>query len=211
MNDIKWADVLGPLASTFAPVLGGLIAGPAGAAVGGVLGKALASAMGVDATPEAVREAVQADPAKAEETIRALGLDPALVATLGSVEALELARERIAAEDRAGARAQTMTLASNGSPIAWGAPVVSTLVVAGFLAMVAALLFRTIPDTAVTNILLGTLAAAFVQVVNYWLGSSAGSKTKDTTIRAIAEDRAEPAPRGDRFSNLRPPSVGTLQ
>jgi hypothetical protein len=167
--------------------------------------------MGVNATPEAVLDAVQADPAKAEETIRALGLDPALVATLGGVEALELARERIAAEDRAGARAQTMALASTGSPIAWGAPVISTLVVAGFLAMVAALLFRTIPDTAVTNILLGTLAAAFVQVVNYWLGSSAGSKAKDITIRAIAKDQAEPTPRGDRFSNLRPPSVGTLQ
>jgi hypothetical protein len=197
MNDIKWADVLG-----------GMIAGPAWAAC---WARRWRRPWASRQPPDAVRKAVQTDPAKAEEAIRALGLDPALVATLGGVEALELARERIAAEDRAGARAQTMALATAGSPIAWGAPVISTLVVAVFLAMVAALLFRTIPDTAVRNILLGTLAAAFVQVVNYWLGSSAGSEAKDTTIRAIAENRAEPAPRSGRFSNLRPPSVGTLQ
>lgn len=197
-----WKDVLGPLALNIAPVLSGLIAGPAGAAVGGVLGKALASAMGVDATPEAVREAIQADPEGAEKTIRALGLDPALVATLGGVEAVELARERIAADDRQSARAQTVELAKAANPIAWGAPLISAVVTIGFLALSAAMLFKQIPDTQAFLLIIGAMIAAFTQVVAYWLGSSIGSKTKDVTLRAIAEDRAEP----DRPTrNLRPP------
>lgn len=44
-----------------APVLGGIIGGSAGSAVGGALSLA-ASALGVDATPEAVMQAVKDDP-----------------------------------------------------------------------------------------------------------------------------------------------------
>ena len=210
MNDIRWADVLGPLASTFAPVLGGMIAGPAGAAIGGVLGKALASAMGVEATPDAVRKAVQADPAKAQETICALGLDPALVATLGGVEAMELARERIAAEDRRDARAQTRDLAGQGSPIAWGAPAISVIIVVGFVSLTIGMFFRVIPETPIMSMVVGAWISLATGVCQYWVGSSVGSKNKDVTIRNIAQDRPNPALRDDRFSSLRPP-IGELQ
>lgn len=198
-----WSAVLGPIANAVAPVLGGLIAGPAGAAVGGVLGKALASALGVPDTPEAVGKAIQADQGRAQEVMRQLGLDPALVATLGGVETVELARERLAMEDRKSAREQTMNLAGQGSPIAWGAPAVSFVVTLGFMGLTGALMFRAVPDTQAFLLIVGAMIAAFTQVVAYWLGSSVGSKVKDATLSRIYQDEAAPA-RADRYANLRP-------
>ena len=209
MTDIKWTDVLGPLASSFAPVLGGLIAGPAGAAVGRVLGGAIASGLGVEPTPDAVSQAIQADQGKAADIMRGLGLDPGLVATLGGVEAVQLAQERIAAEDRASAREQTIELAKAASPIAWGAPIVSAVVTAGFLLLAILMLFRAVPDTQAFNLIIGAMIAAFTQVVAYWLGSSVGSRAKDQMIRELSADAA-PAAQPARKYDLRPP-VGRLQ
>ena len=36
------------------------------------------------------------------------------------------------------------------------------------------------------NIMLGSLAASFGAVVQYWVGSSAGSRDKDATVAALA-------------------------
>jgi hypothetical protein len=63
---------------------------------------------------------------------------------------------------------------------------VSLIVTMGFVVVL--WLFLTKPvqltDNALTvvNVLVGTLAAAFTQVVAYWLGSSAGSARKDEII-----------------------------
>lgn len=87
------------------------------------------------------------------------------------------------------ARATTVRLAESGSAISWGAPVISVIVVIGYLGLVFALLFKTIPDNQVTLVLFGGLSAAFAQVINYWLGSSAGSATKDIALKQIAAKR----------------------
>ena len=66
--------------------------------------------------------------------------------------------------------------------------VVSILVVAGFLAVVFIWLVRPLQSQSegvltVVNILVGSLGTAFSQTVQYWLGSSAGSKNKDEIIK----------------------------
>ena len=210
MTDIKWTDVLGPLANTFAPVLGGLIAGPAGAAVGRVLGSAIAAKLGVEPTPQAVSEAIQANQGEAADIVRQLGLDPALVATLGGVEAVELARDRIAADDRVSAREQTINLAKASSPIAWGAPVVSGVVTVGFLLLAVLMVFKAVPDTQAFNLIIGAMIAAFTQVVSYWLGSSVGSRAKDQTIRELSAESPPVPVAPSHYDHLRPP-VGRLQ
>ena len=64
----------------------------------------------------------------------------------------------------------------------WGAIVISVMIVGGFMSMVALIMIRPIPAGSETlvNVVFGTLGGMTVQVANYWLGSSAGSASKDT-------------------------------
>jgi hypothetical protein len=49
-------------------------------------------------------------------------------------------------------------------------------------------MFVSIPASsqAVAYMLMGSLATAFTQVLNFWLGTSVGSKEKDNTISRFA-------------------------
>lgn len=84
------------------------------------------------------------------------------------------------------ARAALSQLASMGSPMAWGAPIVSVIVTAGFFVT----LYLIITDglspnlkdgqtLQIVNIVIGALTAGFATVVSFWLGSSQGSRNKD--------------------------------
>ena len=76
-------------------------------------------------------------------------------------------------------------LAGMGSAMAWGAPVVSLVVLATFGCVVTLVLLHGIPtgsSEAVLNVLLGTLGAMAMNVVGYWVGSSAGSARKDERL-----------------------------
>ena len=74
-----------------------------------------------------------------------------------------------------------------GRIIGIAAPLVSGIVTIGFLSILAIWLFHPPqPNDQVLALLVGTTAAAFTQVVNYWLGSSNGSAMKDNTISRIA-------------------------
>jgi hypothetical protein len=88
------------------------------------------------------------------------------------------------------ARQLTVALVKEGSPIAWGAPLVSVLLTIGFFAILAIFLVwaTELPEfqRSVLYVLIGTLASGFTQVVNYWLGSSRGSKEKDAALTSLA-------------------------
>ena len=163
------------LAKLGAPILATVLGGPAGTLTTAVIG-ALAEALGTDPTPEAVAKGIQTNP-KAAEIVRAVEQN----------NGQDLLAEIL--KDRQDARATTIKLVEQGSAIAWGAPVISVLVVLGFIGMVTALLFRTVPDNQVSLILFGTLSTAFGSVISYWLGSSAGSAKKDTLLADIAKQR----------------------
>ena len=99
-------------------------------------------------------------------------------------QALDEVKARL--EDVAGARSQTVELAKAGSAIAWGAPIVSVLITVGFFLMLYLVIRREIPEGSreLANIMLGSLGASFTAVVSYWVGSSAGSASKDAALRA---------------------------
>lgn len=95
-------------------------------------------------------------------------------------------------EDTAGARTMLTTLSGQGSVIAWGPVIVSTIVVTGFFVILVLLMFR--PDALaqgenaqlvfqILNIAIGALTAGFATVVSFWLGSSQGSRNKDENAR----------------------------
>lgn len=119
--------------------------------------------------------------------------DPKLAEQFRAKLDAETAALRLQIEDTQDARATTVKLAEAGSSISWGAPVISVIVTVGFLAILTLLVLRPLGlDTVqvtVLNVLLGYLGAGFQQTVNYWLGSSAGSATKDATLKQIASKR----------------------
>lgn len=179
---MDWSAVLpllGQAAPTIGSLLGGLIPFPGGAILGQVAGKMLGEALGVAPTPQAVQAAIVAG-------------DPAVVATkLAEADSkmdAEVERFRLSLLDVQDARATTVQLAANSSGIAWGAPVISVVIVVGFFSVMSLLfVIKTdfLPATVtLLNVLFGALIPAFGQVCNYWLGSSAGSANKDALIAA---------------------------
>lgn len=129
--------------------------------------------------------------------------DPAKAAEL-RVALARIEREAEAAEraaflaDIASARQQTVALAQAGSSIAWAAPIISTVITAAFFAVLCLVALRDNdwpPQVAtVVNVMLGTLGAGFTQVVQYWLGSSSGSKRSGDAVREIATARPAAPP-----------------
>ena len=91
--------------------------------------------------------------------------------------------------DTNGARAQTVALAQAKSGIAWGAPVVSVVVLVTFAVVMTLAFLKDVPPQSeqVVNVLLGALATMATSVVSYWVGSSAGSDRKDEHIARLAK------------------------
>lgn len=133
------------------------------------------------------------DPASIE---RAIGSNPELalqfkMAVLqAQAEADRAEKEETLAllRDVQSAREQTIRLAEAGSAIAWGSPVVSVIITIAFAVMLYVSLTRILPgaDSKFVDTLMGVLAAAQMQVVNYWLGSSRGSAMKDQALARVA-------------------------
>jgi hypothetical protein len=73
-----------------------------------------------------------------------------------------------------------------------GAVIVSCLVVVGFIVVVALLLVKPVAlddhTTSILTLLVGALSNEFGHVVQYHVGSSAGSKDKDSVLHAIARN-----------------------
>lgn len=180
---MDWS-ALTPLIANAAPTIGGLLGGlipfPGGAILGQVAGKVLAEALGVPPTPEAVKDAIETG-------------DQAVVqAKLSEAETrmqTEVEKFKASLEDVQSARAATVALAKAKSSIAWGAPVVSIVIVFGFFAVMSMLFIVKVdlPPNSVglLNVLFGALIPAFGQVCNYWLGSSAGSSDKNAMLSAL--------------------------
>ncbi|GLS45174.1 hypothetical protein [Methylobacterium brachythecii] len=179
-----WQQIAGQLAQIGLPALGGLFGGPLGGTIGGLVGKGVAAALGVEATPQDVSQAIQADPSAAS-------------VKLAQIEAETKAREGDL-QDLASARNQTIQLAQAGSGIAWGAPVVSIVIGLGFFLVMFMLFFvrAEMPSSVfqLLSILFGVLATLFTQVGNYWLGSSEGSRRNGDAIRGLAQQAVTPSP-----------------
>jgi hypothetical protein len=179
-----WQGIAGQLAQIGLPALGSLFGGPLGGTIGGLVGKGVAAALGVEATPQAVATAIQADPSAA-------------ALKLAQIEAETKGREAELA-DIANARSTTVQLATVGSSIAWGAPVVSVVVTTGFFGIMFMLFFvrSEMPQSVfqLLSVMMGILATAFGAVVQYWTGSSDSSRRNGDAIREVARSAVTPSP-----------------
>jgi len=187
------------LAATFVPELIRLIASDKAGTIATSVAQAVTDATGTT-DPAAARLKLGAD-VSAVATLRQRLAEIALDATKAQLAEADRQRQddlatiKAQEEDIAGARSTMQMLASARSPMAWGAPLVSFVVAVGFFLVVGLLVtsgLRTIDDKAVDiiNIAVGVLGTGFATVVNFWLGSSSSSRSKDAQVVAMQADHA---------------------
>ena len=164
---MDWKDIVGSIA----PVLGTALGGP----FGGMAGKFLASKLGVE-----------------EDTIEALvtAQDPETLFKIKSLDAefklemkrLGIAEKQLHADDRANAR--KMATATTVKPQV----ILACIYVTGFMAVLYVVFAGTIEMDAtqkeMANYLLGILSYGLAQIMNFFFGSSAGSKEKTAHLGA---------------------------
>ncbi len=163
-----------PLALKYVPMIAGFLGGPA---AGTALTHVADAANKVFGTtdPKQIELQIQQDKSK-EDMFKA---------------ELEARTEelRVQVEDLQNARSQTVQLAQAGSPIAWGAPIVSTIVLFGFVVTCSLLFFKPLTsENQLALLIVGAWVSGFLAVIQYWLGSSAGSKDKDALVATMARN-----------------------
>lgn len=165
----NWQSIAGQLAQIGLPALGGLFGGPLGSTIGGLVGKGVAAALGVDATPQAVAAAVQADPQGA-------------AIKLGQIEA-ETKRQADELADIANARSMQIALVQAHSWTGTTPAILTYLIVLAAIGLTFCLFFisQEIPER-VFNLLNQSYGALWLAVglgVQFWWGSSRTSQQKD--------------------------------
>jgi glycosyl hydrolase family 108/predicted peptidoglycan binding protein len=181
-----------------------LIAGDKTGQLATQVGKAVSDTLGTT-NPVEAQTKLTADPAAQSALQQKLGA-LALEATKTQYGEADLQRQDALANTQ-GARNALQALTTTNNTIAWTAPTISYLVIVGFFVFLFVLiwLYKTgaapgaTPDDKnsfipqIINIVVGALTAAFATVVNFWLGSSAGSQKKDDanlTLQTAQSDRA---------------------
>ncbi|HYZ33080.1 MAG TPA: glycosyl hydrolase 108 family protein [Crenalkalicoccus sp.] len=192
------------LAATIVPEIVRLVAGDRAGAVTSAVSDAVRVATGTEDPVEAKRK-IDEDPQIAAQ-LRTRLAEIAVEQERMRLDAEEKQRAAELAElekrlaDVQNARATMLQLSAGKDPMRWGPPVVSVVVT---LTFVLALLVFTLPSVftiadgtkELVNIVLGALVAAFTAVINFWIGSSQGSRDKDATVRALQAAQAEHANR----------------
>jgi hypothetical protein len=191
------------LAATFVPDLIRLIAGDKAGTVAGQVSAAVTSVTKTTDPVEALK-ALQGD-AQAAADLRAKLAQIAVDAQKAQNDeadkqrADELAALKANFANTANARASLVSLVQAKSDIAWGAPAVSLVVTLGFFVILGVILLGggkalTGADANFLQLLyvsVGTLGTAFATVVNFWLGSSQGSRDKDAAAAVVQSAHAD--------------------
>ncbi|GGJ40205.1 glycoside hydrolase family 108 protein [Neoroseomonas lacus] len=189
------------IATALVPELARLIAGDRAGVAASHVAEAVRSVTGTDDPVEAQRQ-LEATPAAASNLkirLAEIALEQARLqreaADAARQAELDALKSRFA--DTQNARSTLVELARTGNITVWGAPLVSTVVTVGFLGVTLTLMLTKYdPGTnqflgSILNIIVGALVAAFTAVVNFWIGSSEGSRTKDAAAQSLQVAQSE--------------------
>ncbi len=171
-----WTDIIKTVAPGVAGVLGGPLAGMAVRELSNrILGKP-------DGTQDEVAAAISSG--NPDVLARIKEADAALKTALANAG---VRLEEVAASDRDSAR--KLAIATTLIP----QMLLSTLFVVGYLALCWTLLSKHIEIAEsmsdIFMVLVGVLTAGDTQILNFWLGTSAGSKTKDQILDRVVNHR----------------------
>jgi hypothetical protein len=182
-----------PLLLGIAPTVASWILGDKTAVAVGQVTDIARRVLGTD-DPAAIEAAIARDPAAALEFKRLI-VEAEARARADALEAQRIEFDAFRAQlaDTASARAQTVALAQAGSALAWGAVLISIVVLAAFGVALWVILRGEIPAGSrdVAFQLLGMLGTMAAGVVAYWVGSSSGSAAKTATIERVVAGRQQ--------------------
>jgi lysozyme family protein len=197
-----WEGQMNPLigiAAGVVPDIIKLIAGDKTGQLADQVGKAVADSVGTTDAGEAQTK-LATNPA-AQVALRQKLAELALDATKAqNADAGQRAQEAL--NNTQSARSALQAFATTNSTIAWTAPTISYLVIGGFFIFLFVLVWlywgKPVDNqnnfiVQIINIAVGALTAAFATVVNFWLGSSAGSRKKDDANLTLQQAQADSA------------------
>lgn len=178
-----WRNIL----STVAPWIGAAATGGVPALVG-MAASEVGKAFGKDVKPTVDAIAAAISGATSEQMIALKQADQDFMVKMQQLGFEHIQTlEKVAADDRASARTMHTSLRDLSTPI------LSFLVVAAFFGAIYMLLSRQIAveDSMrdVVFMMLGQLAAAFTQVLNFRFGTSAGSKEKNEILKRFGGEK----------------------
>jgi len=178
---MDWKDI-GKRISDAAPMLGGILGGPAGAAAGVGI-KLLASLFGLsenETTPEKINELLATDP-QALIKIKQMEYE-----NQADIRRYYLQVMTAHLQDVANARAREVEITKTTGKRDINLYILAWLVVGLFFTLVGILIWATLPETNIgpVNQLFGAMAAGFGMVLTYFFGSSKSSADKNQLLAA---------------------------
>lgn len=180
MKSEDWKKLGKKLAGKGLPLLGKILGGPAGAALG-TAGALVASVLGEDQSddPAALLQALEARP----ELI--IELKKAEFSNSEALRRLALQQEQMYLEDVQSARKREVAMAEATGEKDSNLYVLAWTVVMGFFVMIGVMGFAgdAFKENPALMMLIGALSAGFGSVLNYFFGSSSGSKAKTAAMQ----------------------------
>ena len=178
------APMLAELFETAATAAGGPLAGMAVTGISNFVLSKLGAAFNVPsddpaAISHAVETAAQADPVATQAKLQEVQDDHS------DLIKQAMAQAALDEQNVENARGTMLSLAQAKSPIAWGSPVISTVVVVAFAAVSIIVFTKYGVESAIGQLIAGALIAKFSTVVDYWLGSSKGSSDRMNDVTAM--------------------------
>jgi hypothetical protein len=173
---MDWTKVASTIGGT-APLLAGLVGGPVGLGVTAAA-TILSHVLGTSNDPQSIETALQ-DPAALDkvrqaESANAVQLQQLAVTAAQAQLTHEIEMAHVEAGDRADAR--SMGVATKD----WVPKALAMAVTAGFFGILLMMTLRSLPDQNrdLVNVILGSLGTAWVSIIGYYFGTSAGSARK---------------------------------
>lgn len=158
-----WLDTLEKLAPTIASALGSPVAGMA---VG-----ALESALGISG--DDIQKTIETNKLTAEQVA---AIQQAELAIKAKAQEMNLDFAKLQNEDKASARQMQSTVKS------WVPPFLACVVTVGFFGILVGLMLNKLEPNPELDVMLGSLGTAWVGIISFYFGSSAGSQAKDQML-----------------------------
>lgn len=188
-----------PLAISLVPELVRLISGDKAGAVASTISNVVAGVTGTT-DPEAAKQKIAQDPAIAANLrirLAEIALDAQKTQNAADEQKrqAELETLRTSVQNTSNARATMLGLTQAHTWVSAAPAVVSAVVTVGFFAFIIILVFHGLAANEVSaqiiNIAVGALTAGFATVINFWLGSSQGSRDKDIAVQGLQSAQAD--------------------